>query len=93
VRSYIRNNEPGSWTTQVGLFGLLAMSIFDRFARAAISVGHLRVILPSGEELSYGDPATTQPPVVPGGPCFIVISTFHVPGSEMRCQPPSRYSV
>ncbi len=93
MRSYIRNNEPGSWTTQVGLFGLLAMSIFDRFARAAISVGHLRVILPSGEELSYGDPATTQPPVVPGGPCFIVISTFHVPGSEMRCQPPSRYSV
>lgn len=53
-------------TRQVGLLGSLAMNVFDRFARAAIKVGHLRVILPNGEELSYGDPATCQPPVASG---------------------------
>ena len=52
---------------QVGLLGSLALNVFDRFARAAISVGHLRIILPNGEELSYGDPSTTQPPIAPGG--------------------------
>lgn len=41
--------------------------MFDRFARAAISVGHLRIVLPNGEELSYGDPSTAQPPVASGG--------------------------
>lgn len=55
--------------SQVGFLGSLAMNVFDRFARAAISVGHLRVILPNGEELSYGDPATVEPPVAPGKCC------------------------
>ena len=30
--------------------------MFDRFARLAVKVGHLRLILPNGQELSYGSP-------------------------------------
>ena len=52
---------------QVSWLGSLALHVFDRFARAAISTGHLRIVLPNGEELSYGDPSTAQPPVAPGG--------------------------
>lgn len=33
---------------------------FDRFARAAISAGRLRLILPNGEELVYGSEASAQ---------------------------------
>ena len=55
------------WPLQVSWLGSLALHVFDRFARAAISVGHLRIVLPNGEELSYGDPSTAQPPVASGG--------------------------
>jgi hypothetical protein len=51
---------------QVSWLGSLALHVFDRFARAAISVGHLRIVLPNGAELSYGDPSTAQPPVASG---------------------------
>ena len=42
------------------------MRLFDKFARASFRVGHLRLILPNGEELSYGDPAKTAAPVPQG---------------------------
>ena len=44
------------------------MRVFDRFARAAVAVGRLRIVLPSGAELAYGDEATTDPAVAAGGP-------------------------
>lgn len=51
---------------QIGWVDSLALKIFDRFASAAIKVGHLRVIMPNGSELSYGDPATTAASVATG---------------------------
>jgi hypothetical protein len=38
-----------------------------RFARAAISQGQLRVILPNGEERHYGGSEDTVPAPVPAG--------------------------
>ncbi len=40
-----------------------AMRLFDRFARAAVRVGRLRLVLPTGGELCYGAPAPA-----PGAP-------------------------
>ena len=51
---------------QVGLLGWCAMRVFDRFAHAAIHLGLLRIILPNGEELHYGDDATVDVPTPPG---------------------------
>ena len=46
------------------------VATFDRFARAALSAGRLRFILPNGEELCYGSEASAAqhgpPPGVPG---------------------------
>ena len=45
---------------KIGIIDTIAMKVFDKFARTAITVGRLRLILPNGEELVYGTPA---PPV------------------------------
>lgn len=42
------------------------MAVFHRFARAAITVGQLRMVLPNGEELCYGSPESTSPALAPG---------------------------
>ncbi len=34
------------------------MGLFDRFAKAAVKVGYLRLILPSGYELRWAGPST-----------------------------------
>ncbi|KAK9818144.1 hypothetical protein WJX72_007777 [[Myrmecia] bisecta] len=42
------------------------MSLFNKFARVAVTRGHLRIILPSGEELSYGAADSIEPEVPEG---------------------------
>jgi cyclopropane-fatty-acyl-phospholipid synthase len=45
---------------KIGIIDTIAMKVFDKFAKTAITVGRLRLILPNGKELVYGTPA---PPV------------------------------
>ena len=40
-----------------GIVDMVAMKLFDTFAKAAIKTGKLRLILPNGEEMVYGEPA------------------------------------
>lgn len=59
------------WTPRVvspkiSIVDQLAMAAFDRFAKASITVGHLRFVLPNGEELAYGSLGSSQPAVAPG---------------------------
>ena len=39
---------------KVGIVDTLAIKLFDRFAKAAVRKGRLRMILPNGEEMVYG---------------------------------------
>ena len=43
-----------SASPKIPLLDRAFMGVFDRFARTAIRVGRLRIILPNGEELVYG---------------------------------------
>lgn len=43
-----------------------AIRLFDKFARAAIKTGYLRLVLPNGDELVYGDKAHCAAPVPKG---------------------------
>jgi len=47
---------PRTTSPKVSWVDSIAMGLFDRFARAAITKGRLRIILPTGQELSYGQP-------------------------------------
>ena len=51
---------------KISLLDHFFMGVFDKFARAAIFVGHLRIILPNGKELEYGNADATEPSVAPG---------------------------
>jgi cyclopropane fatty-acyl-phospholipid synthase-like methyltransferase len=42
---------------KIGVIDTIAIKLFDKFARKAVAVGRLRLILPNGEELVYGTPA------------------------------------
>ena len=57
---------PRTVSPKTSFIDRLAMGAFDRFARASITVGHLRFVLPNGEELAYGSPDSSQPAVAPG---------------------------
>lgn len=57
---------PRPTSPKIGLLDSFFMATFDRFARAAISVGRLRFILPNGEELIYGSESSADH-VVPVG--------------------------
>ena len=57
---------PRSVSPKIGVVDRMAMAAFDRFARASITVGHLRFVLPNGEELAYGNLDSSQPAVAPG---------------------------
>ena len=57
---------PRSVSPKIGLIDQVALAAFNRFARASITVGHLRFVLPNGEELVYGSPESSQPTVAPG---------------------------
>lgn len=48
---------PRTTSPKVSWLDAVARSIFDKFARTAIVRGRLRLILPTGEEMSYGTPA------------------------------------
>ena len=52
---------PRTVSPKAGWLDSLCLSMFDKFARAAIRTGHLRIVLPTGAELSYGDPANVEP--------------------------------
>lgn len=52
---------------KIPLLDRAAVALFDKFARAAIRTGRLRIVLPSGEELVYGDAGKTAAPVPKGG--------------------------
>lgn len=52
---------------KMGLTDMLWLALFDRFGRAAISQGQLRLILPNGEERHYGGAEHTVPAPVPSG--------------------------
>jgi len=49
---------------KISLTDSFFMGTFDKFARMAISMGSLRLILPNGEERLYG--SQQPPPAVPG---------------------------
>ncbi|KAL4447595.1 hypothetical protein ABPG75_004814 [Micractinium tetrahymenae] len=57
---------PRSVSPKIPLLDRAAMGLFDKFARAAIRTGRLRLILPNGEELVYGDASNTAAPVPKG---------------------------
>jgi hypothetical protein len=57
---------PRPTSPKMGLLDGIFISTFNRFARAAISVGRLRFILPNGEELLYGSEESAAR-VVPEG--------------------------
>ncbi len=46
--------EPRATSPKLNLLDRLCLATFDRFARAALGVGRLRLILPTGEERCYG---------------------------------------
>ena len=55
---------PRATSPKLSLTQRFFLATFDRFARAAITLGTLRFILPNGEELRYGGgaPAAQLPP-------------------------------
>lgn len=57
---------PRSVSPKISIVDQVFMAVFDRFARAAITVGQLRMVLPNGEELCYGNPESTSPALAPG---------------------------
>lgn len=59
---------PRSCSPKMSLRERIAVYTFDKFARSVVNVGHLRLILPNGSELVYGDPSKTAPPILPGLP-------------------------
>jgi len=57
---------PRTVSPKISLIDRLATGAFDRFARASFTVGHLRFVLPNGDELAYGSLDSSQPAVAPG---------------------------
>lgn len=53
---------PQATSPKISLLDRLCISLFDRFARLALKQGFLRLILPNGQELAYGDPDSIRPP-------------------------------
>ncbi|PRW60674.1 cyclopropane-fatty-acyl-phospholipid synthase [Chlorella sorokiniana] len=57
---------PRSVSPKIGLLDQAAIRLFDKFARAAIKTGYLRIVLPNGDELVYGEKAHCAAPVPKG---------------------------
>lgn len=57
---------PRSTSPKMSYMDRFYMGVFDKFAKAGISVGYLRMILPNGDELHYGSKDNTAAPVAPG---------------------------
>ena len=77
---------PRSVSPKIPLLDRAAARLFDRFARAAIKTGYLRLVLPSGEELVYGDRAHSEAPVPKGEPRGGVGTT----GAQLHAWQPAR---
>eukprot|EP00775_Hariotina_reticulata_P004736 gene4736-4986_t len=56
-----------STSPKMGLMDLFWLGLFDKFAKASITIGQLRLILPNGEERLYGGAPDTVPAPVPEG--------------------------
>lgn len=46
--------QPRAANPKISLWHRAGMALFDKFARASFRTGHLRIVLPNGEELVYG---------------------------------------
>ncbi|PSC74866.1 cyclopropane-fatty-acyl-phospholipid synthase [Micractinium conductrix] len=57
---------PRTVSPKIGLLDKAGIALFDKFAKSAIKTGRLRIILPNGDELCYGDAAKTAAPVPKG---------------------------
>ncbi|KAG2447750.1 hypothetical protein HYH02_007208 [Chlamydomonas schloesseri] len=57
---------PRSTSPKVTAMQGLYMGLFDKYARAVFNQGRMRIILPTGQELSYGSDDTTAAPVPKG---------------------------
>ena len=66
---------PRSVSPKISLVDRAFMAIFDRFARAAITVGQLNIVLPNGEELRYGSADSTAPAITPGAPLALTLTS------------------
>ncbi len=69
--------DPVYCNPRASLMESLYLALFTRFARQAISIGYLRMILPNGSELEFGtappaDAATSKSST--GGATFLSIS-------------------
>lgn len=53
---------PRATSPKTGLLDSFCIRMFDRFAKMAISRGYLRLILPNGQEMTYGSPAPLPAP-------------------------------
>ncbi len=54
---------PRATSPKISLVERLCISIFDRFARAALTEGSLKLILPNGQELAYGKAVSSSAPL------------------------------
>ena len=63
---------PRAASPKIGLLDRLCIALFDPFARLAIQHGHLRLILPNGQELKYGSAKSCSP--VQGPSTYVIIT-------------------
>jgi hypothetical protein len=80
---------PRSVSPKIPWLDRAAIALFDKFARSAIKTGHLRFVLPSGEELCYGDAAATAAPVPKGAPRPAVAAAQHCAGTSEKLYVPA----
>lgn len=61
---------PIATSPKMGLSDMAYLWLFNRFAKVAITIGQLRLILPNGEELLYGSGKGTLPAVSAGAVAY-----------------------
>jgi hypothetical protein len=62
---------PRPTNPKLSLLDQFFLATFDRFARAALTLGRLRFILPNGAELCYGSEASAAAHAPASGACLI----------------------
>ena len=66
--------KPCATSPKLRLLDRLFLTTFDGFARRALRLGRLRLILPTGEERCYGDGAAAPPGETPdSAPCCLAL--------------------
>ena len=61
--------KPRATSPKLTALDRLFLATFDGFARRALRLGRLRLILPTGEERCYGDGAAGPGETLKGAPC------------------------